>query len=231
MPFPSDPPRKPVSSIPEADELFRNASPNPDRLGCPPREVLEELARHERPINDSWLDHLAECSPCYQEFQTIRAQLEKRTFGRRLWIAAAAIAFVTLCGLWLFRWTRVGVPERREARAPGTGEVVVATLDLRRTSPLRGEGALPSEGVPVIPKGRTHLRILLPVGAEPGSYLVEIRGDGGTVMASASGEAMIVDFVTTLVVDVDTAGVEAGSHRLAIRHEEESWREYSVRVE
>ena len=229
MPFPSDPPRKPVSSIPEADELFRNASPNPDRLGCPPRRYWRSLrgmnGRSMTPVRP-----LGRVLPCYQEFQTIRAQLEKRTFGRRLWIAAAAIAFVTLCGLWLFRWTRVGVPERREARAPGTGEVVVATLDLRRTSPLRGRARYPARGTGNPQRAHASANSTAG-GCGAGSYLVEIRGDGGTVMASASGEAMIVDFVTTLVVDVDTAGVEAGSHRLAIRHEEESWREYSVRVE
>ena len=231
MPFPSDPPRKPATGIPEADELFRNANPNPERVGCPPREVLEELARHERTIDDPWFDHLAQCSPCYAEFQALRVEAEKRTFGRRMWIAAAAVALIAFCGWWLFRWTRAVEPERQEARDDVPPQAVVATLDLRGYSPLRGEGPVPGQKALRIPRETSRLRVLLPVGAEPGRYDVELRAGDGRPLVNVPGDASIVDFVTTLEADVDLAAVAAGSYRLALRHKQESWREYGVIVE
>lgn len=231
MPFPSDPPRKPASGIPEADELFRNANPNPERVGCPPREVLEELALHDRAIDDPWFDHLAQCSPCYDEFQALRAEAERRVFARRMWIAAATVALIAFCGWWLFRWTRTVEPERREARDDAPLQVVEATLDLRGYSPLRGEGQVPGQVALRIPRGTKRLRVLLPVGAEPGAYEIELRAGDGRAPVNATGEASIVDFVTTLDADVDLGTLAAGSYRLALRHEQESWREYAVVVE
>lgn len=231
MPFPSDPPRKPATGIPEADELFRNANPNPKRVGCPPREVLEELARHDRAIDDPWFDHLAQCSPCYEEFQALRAEAEKRAFGRRMWMAAAAVALIAFCGWWLFRWTRTVEPERREARDDASRQAVVATLDLRGYSPLRGERPVPGQVALRIPRSASRLRVLLPVGAEPGGYDVELRAGDGRTLVSTTGDASIVDFMTTLEADVDLSGLAAESHRMALRHEQESWREYAVIVE
>ena len=231
MPFPSDPPREPATGIPEADELFQNANPNPERVGCPPREVIEELARHERAIDDPWFDHLAQCSPCYEEFQVLRAETEDRSFGRRMWIAAAAVALIAFFGWWLFRWTRTVEPERREARDDVPRQVVVATLDLRVYSPLRGEGPVPGQVALRVPRETSRLRVLLPVGAEPGRYDVEFRGGDGRALASAAGRASIVDFVTTLEADVDLGSLASGNYRLAMRHEQESWREYAVMLE
>lgn len=231
MPFPSDPPRRPAAGIPEADELFRNANPNPERVGCPPREVLEELARHDRAIDDPWFDHLAQCSPCYEEFQALRAEAEKRAFGRRMWIAAAAVVLIAFCGWWLFRWTRTVEPERREARDDTPRQVVVATVDLRGYSPLRGEGPVPGQVALRIPRETSRMRVLLPVGADPGNYEVEFRAGDGRTLVSTTGDASIVDFVTTLEADVDLGALAEGSYRLALRHEQESWREYAVTLE
>jgi hypothetical protein len=35
----------------EIDEVFGRGNPNPDRIGCPPHDVLVALARRERPID------------------------------------------------------------------------------------------------------------------------------------------------------------------------------------
>lgn len=59
---------------PEAlfDELMAGAYPNPERIGCPPRDVLITLARRERPIGDPAYAHLTRCSPCYLEGRAIQ---------------------------------------------------------------------------------------------------------------------------------------------------------------
>jgi hypothetical protein len=57
-----------LASLDEIDVLFGTANPNPDRTGCPPPETLEALARRELPMDHPAYVHLAECSPCYEEF-------------------------------------------------------------------------------------------------------------------------------------------------------------------
>ena len=56
----------------ELDEMLSRANPNPERLGCPDRSILEALARRELPISDPGYRHLVECSPCYREFHQLR---------------------------------------------------------------------------------------------------------------------------------------------------------------
>ena len=56
----------------EIDEVFGRGKPNPDRIGCPPHDVLVALARRERPIGDPAYDHLSECSPCYLEVRALK---------------------------------------------------------------------------------------------------------------------------------------------------------------
>ena len=46
------------------DTLYSSVEPNPDRVGCPPRETLRELAMRTRPLSDPLWDHVMECAPC-----------------------------------------------------------------------------------------------------------------------------------------------------------------------
>ena len=46
------------------DTIYSAVEPNPDRVGCPPREVLRELAMRLRPLSDPLWDHVMECAPC-----------------------------------------------------------------------------------------------------------------------------------------------------------------------
>ena len=56
----------------ELDEVLGRANPNPDRMGCPPRETLIALARRAQPIGDPAYEHLLKCSPCYREFRSLQ---------------------------------------------------------------------------------------------------------------------------------------------------------------
>ena len=46
------------------DTLFHAVEPNTDRVGCPPRETLRELAMRQRSLSDPLWDHVMECAPC-----------------------------------------------------------------------------------------------------------------------------------------------------------------------
>jgi hypothetical protein len=56
----------------EIDSLLAHANPNPQRVGCPPRDVLESLAARRQPLNAPGYEHLLECSECYREFRALQ---------------------------------------------------------------------------------------------------------------------------------------------------------------
>lgn len=56
----------------DIDEVLSRANPNPERIGCPSRETLIELARRTRLLGDPAYEHLLKCSPCYREFKVLK---------------------------------------------------------------------------------------------------------------------------------------------------------------
>jgi hypothetical protein len=46
------------------DTLFNYLQPNPERIGCPPRELLSAWAHRQQPLEEPWLSHVRTCSPC-----------------------------------------------------------------------------------------------------------------------------------------------------------------------
>jgi hypothetical protein len=86
----------------EIDEVFGRANPNPERIGCPPHDVLVALARKHRPIGDRAYDHLGECSPCYLEVRGLKEAGDRRQRRRLTW-AAAAFVLVASVAVWLWR--------------------------------------------------------------------------------------------------------------------------------
>lgn len=56
----------------EIDRVLAHANPNPQRIGCIPREVLKSLAERRQPLNAPGYEHLLECSECYQEFRALQ---------------------------------------------------------------------------------------------------------------------------------------------------------------
>jgi hypothetical protein len=60
------------ADIDEIDRVLAHANPNPQRIGCLPRETLESLASRRQPLNAPGYEHLLECSECYREFRTLQ---------------------------------------------------------------------------------------------------------------------------------------------------------------
>lgn len=56
----------------EIDRVLAHANPNPERIGCLSREVLEALAARRQPLNAPGYEHLLECSECYREFRAMQ---------------------------------------------------------------------------------------------------------------------------------------------------------------
>lgn len=204
----------------EIDEIFARANPNPNREGCPPKDVLIALARRERPINDPGYVHLTQCSPCYLEvraYQEQRASERRRRFAR---VAAAAILVIAVAAAgWFF--------------IPGTGSpatAVRAELDLRPYALMRSEGESGSRPPLALPRGRVTLTILLPVGSEPGPYEVQVLDSELTSRALSPGSAEIKDYVTTLQATVDLSSLSTGPYQLAIRRTGQEWQFFPAEV-
>ena len=207
----------------EIDEVFGRANPNPDRVGCPPRDILIALAHRRRPIDDPAYDHLSKCSPCYLE---VRALQEADALQRRkrilTWATAAALAIATASVAWLFlSEQRSGVSESTELRTE---------IDLRPYALMRSEPQ-PSDRKPLtLPRGRVALTMLLPVGSEPGPYEIQVLDSQLASKASAGGLAELRNQITTLQTTLDLDPLAAGDYQLAIRRSGEGWQLFPARV-
>ena len=204
----------------EFDEVFGRGYPNPNRVGCPPREVLVSLARRERPIGDPAYNHIKECSPCYLEGRAIQ-EADALHRQRRIltWAAAAVLALAAGSGAWML------------TRGSGAVDVEMrAQLDLRPYAITRGE---PQPDLPalVMPRADLLLTLLLPTGSEPGLYEVEIRDSNATPRASARGNAELRNYVSTLEVAVRLGELSPGMYSLAVRRDGTEWQQFPVRLE
>src|SRR5262245_22312568 len=155
----------------EIDEVFGRANPNPDRIGCPPREVLIALARRERPIGDPAYEHLIKCSPCYLEVrgfqETAKAERKRRVVKATGWTAPAVA--VVLIAVAAGRLLLVGTDRSGTRTAEFRTE-----LDLRPYALTRG--VQPRNDLPPLslPRGHGTLVMRLPTGSEAGKYEIQL---------------------------------------------------------
>jgi hypothetical protein len=192
------------------DRGLRAEFPNPDRIGCPDRKVLRDIALHRMPLAqaESYFPHLTTCSPCYRDFCDIRdAALVRRK--RTLFAVAATILVIgsIFSGVWIERHH-----EQQFARA--------AIIDLRNFSVPRGSGPPPGSLPLQIRWTASRLTIYLPLGSSEGRYDVRIVSPSGAVIAMTNGAAKIQDHATVLVVPISTSSTSTGHYVLQIRKNE-----------
>jgi hypothetical protein len=220
----------------DIDKVLGNANPNPERVGCPSREVLAELARRARPIGDPGYEHIVNCSPCYREFRSFQqanaAASSPRISRTRLrWPMAAAALVVTATGVWMFV-TRPPVVNDDQDRARPAAQVALGRteLDLRKYSVVRSEERKAAREPISLPRGRLNLTLLLPVGYEAGEYDVQLLDSNLASKASAKGNAAMRDYVATLEAELQTGELAPGSYQLAVRRHGESWQMFPVEL-
>ena len=64
-----------------AKSYLSEAFPNPQRIECPPDSELTRLAELPREANPSVSQHLTCCSPCFNRYMEILADLKRRKTG------------------------------------------------------------------------------------------------------------------------------------------------------
>ena len=228
----TNPPRQPdplaFRSENEFDDVFGYGNPNPERVGCPSREVLRALSRRERPIEDPGYEHVANCSPCFREFRAFQQARAARR--KRAWwlVRAAAVVLIGSVGAWfILSFDRGGVSQNETL---SRARPVTQQIDLRKYAVMRGE---PETDMPPVSLGRAPLKltILLPVGWEPGACDVQLVDRERRPRAVGSGRAEIRDYVTTLEAPLDLTDMPAGSYQLAIRRHGQDWHLFPANVE
>jgi hypothetical protein len=203
------------------DTIYSSVEPNPDRVGCPPREALRELATRTRPMSDPLWDHVMECAPCridVREMGRGRAVTPVRSPMRSFGVVAAAVlAFGIGLGTWML--TR------------GATTSTSMTRDLRQYAQMRSGRPPLSEPAFDLPPRLIRLTLVLPNGSEPGAYDIEVRSADDHSRATASGHATLQDFITRLSTDIDLRSAARGPSQLAIRRTGEDWQQFPVRIQ
>jgi hypothetical protein len=64
-----------------AKSYLSEAFPNPQRIDCPPDSDLTRFAEHPRESDPLVSLHLACCSPCFNRYMEILADLKRRKAG------------------------------------------------------------------------------------------------------------------------------------------------------
>lgn len=199
---------------------LRDEFPNPERIGCPGREIVAAIAAHKMPLSEaeSYLDHLTSCSPCYRDFLQLQRELRQRR-TRMIFAVAASVLIVAAIATW--------------AAIRGHDSVQVAqsvVVDLRNHSMARGTEPLPSEPPLEISRSVSHLDIYLPLGSSDGPYDFRISTTREEVLRSGSGFAKVQEGITALPVDVNLSSVSPDLYILQIRKVGSEWNSYSLRL-
>ena len=94
----------------------------------------------------------------------------------------------------------------------------------------RGDERAKDSAALTLARGRLNATILLPVGAEPGDYEVQLLDSTLQSRSTSRGTAAIVDYVTTLQTTLDTSALAPGSYQLAVRRQGEDWRLFPAQL-
>ena len=217
------------------DRLFGGANPNPDRIGCPPSEVLRALAARQRPIGDPAFEHLAQCSPCYRDFRHFQTAAARGSAHPKAYFATAAAVVVLLLGVGGYLISSKAVrPQSDRVRATENTvlpTVKLLTADLRNASPTRSSTAPPQAPKVKLSRDLVQLTIILPIGSEPGRYNIRLLRSSGEVVSAADARASIVNFATTLTATLDLRALQAAVYELEVERVGEHADGYAVRVE
>ena len=219
MPNSGQPPNQKFEAQDELDYLFANASPNPNREGCPSRDELVRVSRLETPMGDAAYAHIVRCSPCFREMRALQQAGATRRRSRGWAVASAAIVALIAGASW---WM---------ARSPKDAALVAITIDLRPFAVMRGDTQSPPPAPVGIPRARLDATIVLPLGAEAGTYEVQLRDRELSIRMTATGEAEFSGSVTALRVPINTVDLPADTYQLQVLRADGDWRSVPAEVQ
>jgi hypothetical protein len=205
------------------DRYFRTANRNPNRIGCPSRDVLVAAARRDSSVPLEAIDHFAKCSECTLEISAIRNHLRARHWR---WVASGiGVIAAVLAVAILFS------PETKRLFWPGSHNVT-SLAHLKRTTDLFDEpdtmrdagGEQPQFKKLSLPSAPLEWTVVLPRFSRPGVYQLAICRDRteSSAVVKAVGRAVSSGSREIVTVMVDLSGIKQGSYYIATRGEDEA---------
>lgn len=198
---------------------------------CPTKAVLRQLALQQAfgKIDRNFpISHVATCPACVAAFNAVKRDIRLARQLRRFGTAAALVTFASALLYWSLRnqnpSTEVIVPKEVASTSP---ELVELTVDLAGRAPLRG-GRAPALPI-VLPAAEINLRVLLPVGLEPGDYQVRFSNGAHVIADLGLLRAALLNNATTLRFKVDLRG-QSGEAQLTVQRSGFSPRNYRIRI-
>ena len=194
-------------------KVLEKEFPNPERVGCPSRDLLKALASRQLSLTEAepWMDHLGKCSPCFRDYTELRRLADRRRKLSYLGIAAAIVVAAVSVWAWRFRQPTVITAHNH----------IVA--DMRNRLILRGEQG-PGKGPLVFERGFDDVSFYLPEGNRPGTYEVAIFQEEPTApLATATGTATIENGMTQMSVTLDLSRISPGYYLVGIRLPGSDW--------
>ncbi len=223
----------------------KSAFPNPGRAGCPDRARLRSMAQRDPnlKLDDLPITHVVRCSPCFQEYLHFRRML-LFLHGLRITGATLVVGVVLVAG-WLFVKNHTGgrgepslsqqqqaqpAPGGRNSRPVPPVEPLSMKINLASFSPTRGDDKNVEQRIH-LPRRYLRLTLQMPLGMEPGEYLVRMRGPYGRVYSDTRAPGHIDDGTTSVAIDLDLAGATRGKATLMIRPPGLSWRNFPAFID
>ena len=212
--------RRPKPAFDPIEEAYLHGHPNPERHECPGLEVLRQLAANELPVSHPARLHIANCSPCFQEFRAFQRQMAGERRRRRLLASAVAACLIIVAALTINTLIFRRVPTE-----------IAFTAHLKRTADLFDEpDAFRGDDEPqkpfktiYLPPAPLQLKVILPRLSRPGMYQIAICRDRSeqSVLVKAVGRANADGSRAIVTVMLDLSGLGPGSYWLATRGEDE----------
>jgi hypothetical protein len=117
------------------------------------------------------------------------------------------------------------------AQQPPPIAPLAISVNLASFSPTRGEDARHAGNRIHLPPKLLRVRLLLPVGMEPGEYVIRLEDSTGAVFTDTRVVGRSSDGITSLEVDFDLGAASRRRYTLRIRAPGLSWRKFPVVVE
>jgi len=212
--------------------------PNPNREGCPNQSRLRAIANRDKRLTlaDLPASHIVSCSPCFREYERLRraALLSRGVRIATVSLAAVAFVFVTVRFVLNHAGFRIDQSVTKNVPAKAQRPRVVPLLlnvDLAAFSQTRGDADASGERKIHLPRKLLRVRLLLPLGMEPGKYEIRLQDSMGAMLMNKTAVAGMKEGTTSTELDIDLTSVARGSFTLMIRPPGLTWRRFPGEVD